>query len=130
MLSRTNASAVCTGAREDVTGSRASSPRYEKRRLQAAESGLRRWLRDEKWVNVCERDARGAYAPCGRAEFAATPSAYPYCRPSARASPDTPTTAHELSQSQIRRMCTKKRAAEGAPRAPGDRRPTRVRLAE
>jgi hypothetical protein len=122
-----HAAAVCNGERDDATGARRASARYARRR-GSAESGLRRWL-EEKWVNVCERDARGDFAPCGDARAAGSAAEYPYCRPSVRASHRTPVTAHELSGEQIRGMCARKRGAERARASGGtDRRPTRVRL--
>lgn len=63
---------------------------------------LRRWF-DEKWIDVCHLPK---IVPCGRSN---SKRKYPYCRPLKRVNSSTPRTARQLSKSEIRRRCLKKR---------------------
>jgi len=65
---------------------------------------LNRWF-DEKWIDVCTGKK------CGRGT--SSKRKYPYCRPSKRISSKTPRTVRELSRSEIKRRCAKKRKLKG-----------------
>lgn len=69
---------------------------------------LSRWF-DEEWVNVCEKDKKGNFKPCGRKEANLKPDEYPYCRPLKRVNKNTPKTAKEMTKSEIKTMCKKKK---------------------
>ena len=64
---------------------------------------LHRWFLEE-WINVCELPK---IVPCGRPKSSF--ENYPYCRPRKRVSPETPKTASELSEQDIKTRCAKKR---------------------
>ena len=107
---------VCTGRIRAVDGTTVT----ESRKGGKAPSGLTRWYR-EKWVNACDP----THPPCGRrrgSSPARADPAYPYCRPSVRVSPKTPTLVSELSAAELKRRCAKKRALPStritAPRSP------------
>lgn len=67
---------------------------------------LDRWFK-ERWVNVCKKN----YPTCGRKKSSSKD--YPYCRPLKRINSKTPRTAGELSRSEIKRRCSKKRRIKG-----------------
>jgi hypothetical protein len=75
------------------------------------QTDLDRWFR-ERWVNVCQRDAKGAYKPCGRPKggYKNYKRKYPYCRPSVRVSAKTPKTVGELSRKELQARCKRKRS--------------------
>lgn len=96
------ASSVCQGKAADYSGQIYADAAYTQRLVQNSEpNDLQRWVQ-EKWVNVCEPD----YPPCGRKT--ASVQNYPYCRPSVRVDSKTPTTASELSLTEIEQLCTQK----------------------
>lgn len=65
--------------------------------------GLARWFR-EQWVDLNRRRPDGTYAPCGRPKATAgTPGPYPLCRPTRRATAQTPRTAAEIPKATIAR---------------------------
>ena len=64
---------------------------------------LSRWYK-EKWINVCKLPQ---LVPCGREK--SNWEDYPYCRPSKRINKDTPTTAFELSNQEIKKRCSQKK---------------------
>lgn len=66
--------------------------------------GLQRWY-DEEWVDVCYWPRKKS---CGR-KTAKSPRKYPYCRPSKRINKKTPKTVQELTASQRKKRCSKKR---------------------
>lgn len=109
---------VCQGAKPPIR-SHSDSPR-EKRtppsRAAAAarREGLTTWFA-EKWVNVCEVDAKGKHPPCGRpsATTTTTLERFPYCRPSRRtAKSGRSKTASEMTAQEKRRLCETKRGLE------------------
>lgn len=69
--------------------------------------GLGRWF-EEKWINVCKLPKKVA---CGRPKTSPSDwkKKYPYCRPSKRISRATPKTASQLSKTEIKRRCSRKR---------------------
>jgi len=69
--------------------------------------GLGRWF-DEKWINVCKLPKK---VPCGRPKTSLSDwkKKYPYCRPSKRITSSTPKTASQLTKSQIKSRCSRKR---------------------
>jgi hypothetical protein len=69
-------------------------------------SGLSRWYA-EKWVDICSSPRRS----CGRPTTSVSnwTKNYPYCRPSRRVNRSTPRTVSELSKSEIKRRCSRKR---------------------
>jgi hypothetical protein len=92
-------------------GSRKSPYRKKKKSRtsrKSSSSDLDRWFKED-WRNVCETDSRGRYKKCGRRKSSGS---YPYCRPRKRISSKTPTTIGELSKSELKQMCRKKRSAE------------------
>lgn len=68
---------------------------------------LRRWF-DEVWIDVCHLPK---IVPCGRQHLSydTYEKDYPYCRPLKRITPNTPRTARELSRSEIKSRCRRKR---------------------
>lgn len=104
--SNSHAARVCSGnlRAADGTTVRRASPRSP-----ARARGLTRWHR-EKWVNACEP----GHPPCGRARGSSPARAdarYPYCRPTVRVSPKTPTLLSELTAAEVARRCAAKRAS-------------------
>lgn len=69
-------------------------------------SNLSRWFL-EKWINICTKP----YTKCGRTSLSPSnwTKKYPYCRPSKRISKETPKTVHELTKTEIKRRCSRKR---------------------
>lgn len=65
--------------------------------------GLGRWYTEE-WINVCKLPK---IVPCGRSK--SSWKSYPYCRPRKRINKGTPKTASELSKTEIKRRCSRKR---------------------
>ena len=61
---------------------------------------LKRWF-EERWTDVCTGK------PCGRKK--GENRKYPYCRPTRRINGSTPRTRQQMSSTQIKRMCAKKR---------------------
>ena len=84
-----------------------SSPYQASKKDKREHLHLTRWFQED-WRNVCERDDAGNYVPCGR-RVAASTEKYPYCRPRYRVSNQTPKTISEMSKSELRQMCSKKR---------------------
>lgn len=81
-------------------------------------STLRRWLQQEKWRNLCQRNPRfkpdrdpchEKYEPCGTGQGLENPDQYPYCRPFYKADGTTMITAPELTDREIVTMCKLKR---------------------
>lgn len=93
---------VCQGKRPDLQGRRKAEPGFQRTEYPTR---LGRWF-EEKWVDICAKDASGNYKPCGRSR--ASSRAYPYCRPTNRISAKTPRTWKEMSPAERRRMCKKK----------------------
>lgn len=126
---------VCRGVEADVEGKkkkekeRKSSHKGEGKHQKGGTSNhqeggnLHRWFA-EKWVNVCEKDSNGNFKPCGRKEATLEAKHYPYCRPLKKLDGTKVVTAKELSATDIKTMCKKKKSIE-----PGvDGKPTRVIL--
>jgi hypothetical protein len=88
--------------------------RRNKTRKSGRENGgsLSRWFQED-WRNVCEKNSRGQYKPCGRQRSSG--GKYPYCRPRKRISSATPKTIDEMSSAEISRMCRRKRQVESRP---------------
>lgn len=88
-----------------------SSSRSKKRsyRQKSKGKGLTRWF-DEKWINVCKLPKK---VPCGRPKRSTSIEEwrrkYPYCRPSKKITPQSPTPYTSLSKEKIKSMCKKKR---------------------
>ena len=114
------ASQVCSGKKPDLEGKTIN--RYGTSEKKS-DSGLNRWF-SEKWVNVCEKDSKGEYKPCGRKKADLSSENYPYCRPLNKLAGTQVKTVGELSQGQIQTMCEKKRSLEQGI----DNKPTRVYL--
>jgi len=70
---------------------------------KSPKSGLKRWFA-EKWIDVCRLPKK---VPCGRSK--SRKSNYPYCRPSIRVNKNTPKTIREISKTELKRRCSKKR---------------------
>jgi len=74
-------------------------------------TGLSRWYK-EKWINVCKLPK---IVPCGRSGKQLNVSdqvwmkEYPYCRPYYKITSKTPKTASQLSLSELKRRCKKKK---------------------
>ena len=66
-------------------------------------NNLGRWYK-EKWIDVCYYPKKKS---CGRKKFSA--KKFPYCRPSIRVNENTPKTVSELTSSQRKKLCDKKR---------------------
>jgi len=117
------AAQVCNGSKPDFEGQTRND--YMSEPIQRdRDSDLSRWYQ-EKWVNVCERDADGNYLPCGRSEAKLDKKDYPYCRPLKRLPGTTVLTVNELREDELMEMCRRKRTIE-----PGvDGKPTRVQVA-
>ena len=112
------ASQVCSGRKSDLEGNLKND--YENIERDT-DSDLSRWY-DEQWVNVCEKDSKGDYKPCGRREAKIDKNSYPYCRPLYKLQGTPVKSVGELSDSELEQMCKKKRSIE-----PGvDGAPTRV----
>ena len=111
---------VCKGDKPDLEGNYVDRYGTEK---EDQESGLSRWFKEE-WINVCEKDGKGDYLPCGRKKASLKPKDYPYCRPLNKLPGTTVKTVSELSAAQILEMCKKKRSVEQGI----DSKPTRVFL--
>jgi hypothetical protein len=67
-------------------------------------TGLTRWFA-EKWIDICTNKS------CGRpsTNISNWKKSYPLCRPSRRVNRSTPKTVSELSKSEIKRRCSRKR---------------------
>lgn len=126
---------VCKGDEPDVKGVSKEDKSYMKRlgelKGKKQEGGgekkkkndLKRWF-DEKWVNVCEKNKKGEFKPCGRSVATLKAKEYPYCRPLHKLKGTPVVTAKELTEKEIETMCKKKKSIE-----PGvDGKPTRVLL--
>lgn len=100
------AAQVCLGKKPGLNGKYEIDPEYASHK--EVDTGLARWFK-EKWVNVCEKDSRGKHPPCGRKNANLSPRSYPYCRPSVRVTKETPKTVGELTKTEIKRRCSKKR---------------------
>ena len=66
-------------------------------------SDLGRWFAEE-WIDVCQLPK---IVKCGRDK--AKWKDYPYCRPLKRINKSTPKTAGELSKTEIKKRCSKKK---------------------
>ena len=87
-------------------GGRYIGPHPNKSRKSKNHSGkLARWYR-EKWIDACQY-IKGKIKPCGRKNVRS--GKFPYCRPLHRITKQTPRTVKELSKSQIKRLCSRKR---------------------
>ncbi len=64
--------------------------------------GVDDWFR-ERWVDACHWPKR---VPCGRQQRGRK---FPYCRPSVQVSRKTPKLVQEMSQSEIEKLCKRKR---------------------
>lgn len=116
------ASQVCSGGKPDFEGIErndyGNAPKDPN-------SDLSRWY-DEQWVNVCERDDKGNYLPCGRSKAKLNAKNYPYCRPLHKLNGTTVKSVDELTQEQLNKMCKNKRSIK-----PGvDGKPTRVYVSD
>ena len=83
--------------------------RYSGSRKPRQTTGLQRWFELEKWINVCHLPK---IVPCGRPGGLSKSDywrKFPYCRPLKRATSKTPRTARELSKSEIKKRCSRKR---------------------
>lgn len=78
--------------------------RSKSRSSRSSSSSLRRWFA-EKWVDVCKLPRK---VPCGRSK--SNSRGYPYCRPTRRVSSRTPKLASELTLTEIRKLCRRKRS--------------------
>lgn len=116
-----HASKVCKGQIKDLNDEYKIDRRYIKGRKRLSSTGLNRWFK-EKWVNVCEKDSKGKYKPCGRKNAKLDSKEYPFCRPSIRVTKDTPKTVKEMSKGEIERRCKRKRSVSQGKKG----KPTRV----
>jgi hypothetical protein len=101
------ASQVCKGTKPDAEGNTINHYGSEKK----TNSDLNRWF-EEKWVNVCEKDSKGEYKPCGRKEANMRSQDYPYCRPLNKLEGTKVKSVGELTEQQLKQMCEKKRSVE------------------
>lgn len=101
------AAQVCKGNKPDNEGNYIKKPINK----SASKSNLQRWF-DEKWVNVCEKDANGNFKPCGRKKSNLDPKDYPYCRPLHKLEGTTVKTVSELDENQLDKMCKLKRSKQ------------------
>ena len=127
------ATQVCQGNKPDLESGKSADAgtlkRIKKLKRDSAPSrgsNLSRWYR-EKWVNVCEMDESGDFAPCGRSRAKLRAKDYPYCRPTYRMDQGTPMTVSEIVEKhgveEIHRLCDQKRDM-----TPGvERKPTYLR---
>lgn len=76
------------------------------RKSSKNENNLGRWYK-EKWIDVCEYN-KGKIKSCGRKSVKS--GKFPYCRPLHRINKGTPKTIKELSKSQRKSLCKKKRS--------------------
>lgn len=113
------ASQVCSGKKPDASGQVVKRYVGEK----SEDGGLDKWFK-EKWVNVCEKDEKGEYLPCGRKKADLDGKNYPYCRPLNKVGKGGIKTVGELSAGEIKEMCALKRGSEQGV----DGKPTRVYL--
>ena len=70
--------------------------------------GLGRWF-DEKWVDVCYWPKQ---VSCGRKsadKYASNRKKFPYCRPMVKVTSKTPKTVQELTVSERKKLCSRKR---------------------
>ena len=107
------ASQVCKGKVKDKFGKRYADSTYVSQNRNSNGLGLNRWF-EEKWVNICEPKPSGGYKSCGRMSqnVSLNSKKYPYCRPSVRINKQTPKTVKELTKSEIRKRCSKKRSVK------------------
>lgn len=99
------ASQVCNGTKPDYNGIYKKDYKLRK----SPKSSLTRWY-NEKWVNVCEKDKKGNYLPCGRKDAKLKSKEYPYCRPLYKL-PNTPVkSVGELTKNELKAMCKIKRS--------------------
>ena len=109
------ASQVCKGAVPDLEGNYIDDVGYKSRitdeETSGKENSLQRWFK-EQWVNVCEKDSKGNYLPCGRKKGKLNKKNYPYCRPLKKLKGTTVKSVNELTDKDIDRMCKKKRSLE------------------
>lgn len=96
---------VCKGEADDYEGKRILDSTYTPK----GESSLRRWYKEE-WVNVCAKgNGPGGYQMCARKN----PSQkYPYCRPYNKLPGTKVVSVRELSASEKRKMCKKKKSSK------------------
>ena len=106
---------VCRGTKPDYRGVYRADFDYGPSQKSLETPDLARWYR-ERWVNVCQRDSRGRFVPCGRPAARLVAADYPYCRPLYRlpGTPRTPT-AMQLSEEEIRARCAKKHKMRPGP---------------
>ena len=78
-------------------------------RKPGKKTGLSRWFA-EKWVDVC---AYPEVKACGRPKggYDNYEKEYPYCRPLVRVNANTPKTVRELTASQRKAYCARKRSS-------------------
>lgn len=115
------AAQVCNGTKPDFKGQTHKDYKGTKK----IDSDLARWYR-EHWVNVCQRDSKGEYRPCGRKSAKLEAQSYPYCRPLYKLKGTSVKSVGELSQAELAQMCRRKRAIK--PGVGG--RPTRVYVSD
>lgn len=114
------AAQVCDAKKKTFIGTTVSSNNSEKK-SNKKDNDLKRWF-DEEWVNVCDKDKKGNYKPCGRDEAKLQANDYPYCRPLNKLKRTTVKTVDDLSKNDIKNMCGKKQSVK-----PGkDGKPVRV----
>ena len=97
---------VCKGARPGLDGKKRVDPNFTPAKLKGHKSSIGRWFK-ERWVDVCEKDAKGHFKPCGRSK--SSKRKYPYCRPTNRVSKKTPVLAQSIPKKERKRLCKKKR---------------------
>jgi len=115
------AAQVCNGTKPDIEGNLLND--YENRQ-KSQNSELSRWYA-EKWVNVCEKDNKNNYLPCGRKKAILNPSDYPYCRPLHKQPGTSVLSVEDLTERERNEMCRLKRSIR-----PGvNGKPTRVYVA-
>ena len=86
-------------------GGKYSSTHSKSKVVKKSQGKLARWYK-EKWIDVCEYN-KGKIRSCGRNKFSR--SKFPYCRPLHKINSSTPKTVKELSLSQRKSLCKKKR---------------------
>ena len=107
------ASQVCKGTQKDALGEQKPDESYLAKRSKGGKkpNSLARWFKED-WRNVCEKDEKGEYLPCGSGKGVKNKKDYPYCRPKNKLPGTTVTTIGELTDDKITEMCTLKRSLE------------------
>jgi hypothetical protein len=92
---------------KSISRSKSKHKSHSKSKHRSDSRPLRRWF-DEVWIDVCHLPK---LVPCGRQNLSydTYENNYPYCRPLKRITSNTPRTARELSRSEIKSRCRRKR---------------------